>query len=200
MCTMTTVIAIDVALLLPADVAERVVALNRALPPEEGQGLVLDDTHLPHVTLAQLFIAMERLDTALDRIGELTRNQASLRLRVSGGARGASSVWMGIDRDEPVVRLHERLMTTLGAFEERRGSALAFDGSDAQPADVAWVAGFRRTASFERFQPHITLGHAHTAPAIAPFEFETKTLAVCHLGRFCTCRTVLRAWTLTART
>jgi 2'-5' RNA ligase len=191
---MTTVIAIDVALLLPADVAERTVALNRALPPDEGQGLVLDATHLPHVTLAQLFVAMERLDTALDRIGEITRNQGSLRLRVTGGTRGASSVWMGIERDAHIVTLHERLMATLGAFEERRGSALAFDGPDARPADVAWVTGFRGTASFERFQPHITLGHASTPPAIVPFEFETRTLAACRLGRFCTCRTVLRTW------
>src|SRR5688572_31930918 len=143
LCTMTTVIAIDVALLLPADVAETAVALNRALPPDEGQGLVLDAAHLPHVTLAQLFVATERLNTALDRIGEIARNQASLRLRVTGGSRGARSVWMRIERDAPVVTLHERLMATLGAFEERRGSALAFDGRDARPADVAWVSGFR---------------------------------------------------------
>jgi 2'-5' RNA ligase len=193
---MTTVIAVDVALLLPADVAETAVALNRALPPDEGQGLVLDATHLPHVTLAQLFVAVERLDTALDRLGELTRNQGAVRLRVTGGTRGASSVWMGIERDAHVVRLHERLMATLRAFEERRGSALAFDGRDARPADVAWVTGFRDSASFERFQPHITLGHARTPPAIAPFEFEARTLAACHLGRFCTCRTVLRRFQL----
>ena len=191
---MTTVIAIAIALLPPAAVADRAVALNRALPPDEGHGLVLDATHLPHITLAQLFIATERLDAALDRIGTIARDLVPLRLRVTGGSRGSNSVWMGVERGADVVALHGRLMATLEPFEERRGSVLAFDGQDARPGDVAWVTGFRHAASFDRFTPHITLGHAHTPPAIAPFEFVATTLAVCRLGRFCTCRTVLRQW------
>src|SRR5688572_33237867 len=101
LCTMTTVIAIDVALLLPADVAETAVALNRALPPDEGQGLVLDAAHLPHVTPAQLFVATERLTTAIDRIGAIARNQASRPLRGRGGSRGARPVWQRSERDPP---------------------------------------------------------------------------------------------------
>jgi 2'-5' RNA ligase len=189
---MTRVLAIDVALLLPVEVAETAIALSRALPPAESQGLVLGARHLPHVTLAQLFVSEHRLDAALDRVAEHARGLASLRLRVTGGTRGSSSVWMAIERSAPIGSLHDGLMRILEPFEEPRGSAAAFDGPKARPGDVAWVAGFRASASFDRFTPHITLGHARTPPAIAPFEFEATTLAVCHLGRFCTCRTVLR--------
>ena len=197
---MTPAIAIAVVLLPPTDVANTAVALNRALPRDESRGLVLDGAHLPHVTLTQLFVATERLDAALDRIGRIVPEQGPLHLEVTGGARGASSVWIGIERSEEIARLHERLMATLAPFEERHGSALAFDGHDARPADVAWVTGYRRAASFIEFAPHITIGHATTPPVIAPFEFDATTLAVCHLGRFCTCRTVLREWTLNTRT
>ena len=191
---MTPAIAVDVAMLLPPDVADLAVALNRALPIGESQGLVLDATHLPHVTLAQLFVATERLDALLDRIGTIVGAQGPLHLRVTGGTRGASSVWMDIERSAAIATLHERLMTTVAPFEERHGSALAFDGRDARPADVDWVTGYRRSASFDRFAPHVTIGHAGTPPALAPFEFEARTVAACRLGRFCTCRTVLRKW------
>ena len=193
---MTRVIAIDVALLLPGNTAGMAIALNRALPAAEGQGLVLDATHLPHVTLAQLFVATPRLDAALDRVAGIAAALAPLRLRVTGGARGSSSVWMGIERSAAIVALHERLMAALQPFDARRGGAAAFEGRGARPGDIAWVAGFRASAGFERFTPHITLGHARTPPAIAPFEFDATTLAACHLGRFCTCRTVLREWNL----
>ena len=197
MCIMTPAIAVDVALLLPRDVADLAVALNRTLPAGESQGLVLDTTHLPHVTLAQLFVATERLDALLDRIGKIAGAQGPLHLRVTGGTRGASSVWMGIERSPAIATLHERLMTLVAPFEERHGSALAFDGRDARPNDVTWVTGYRRSASFDQFAPHVTIGHAGTPPAIAPFAFAATTLAVCQLGRFCTCREVLREWALT---
>jgi hypothetical protein len=61
---------------------------------------------------------------------------------------------------------------------------------------VFWVAGYRLKSSFHLFEPHITLGHGSAPPPIEPFGFDADTVAVCHLGRFCTCRTVLRQWTL----
>jgi hypothetical protein len=58
------------------------------------------------------------------------------------------------------------------------------------------VSGFRRKSSFRAFNPHITLGHGKRAPVVEPFAFDATTIAACHLGRFCTCRQVLRAWEL----
>jgi len=59
-----------------------------------------------------------------------------------------------------------------------------------------WVTGFRLKSAFGAFTPHITLGHGEHLPEIEPFEFEATTIAACHLGRFCTCRKVLREWRL----
>src|SRR5205809_1113023 len=70
-----------------------------------------------------------------------------------------------------------------------------FEG-DARVRDVLWVAGYRLKSSFGSYTPHITLGHGGEPPWIEPFSFEATTAAVCHLGRFCTCRRVLRQWTL----
>ncbi|MBI4463425.1 MAG: hypothetical protein HY647_01865, partial [Acidobacteria bacterium] len=50
------VLAVDVALLLPEPIQERVRAINAALWAQEKDGFRFDATHLPHITLAQLFV------------------------------------------------------------------------------------------------------------------------------------------------
>jgi hypothetical protein len=188
-------IAVDVAILPPADVSAQAIACNLELPAAAFRGLCLDADHLPHVTLTQQFIRDDRLDVALAAIDSVLAGQPPVRVVVRGGARGGHTVWMAIERTPPLVSLHEQLMEVLMDLEERDGTRAAF-ADDARDADVAWVSGFRNNSSFARFLPHITLGHSQEPPVIAPFAFEATAVAACHLGRFCTCQRVLRSWTL----
>ena len=103
---------------------------------------------------------------------------------------------MTVTRTPELLDLHERLMAALRGLERPGGTPDAFFEGDARVRDVLWVAGFRLQASFGAFTPHITLGHGDQAPAIEPLAFEATTVAACHLGRFCTCRSVLREWKL----
>jgi len=192
---MSEVIALDVAILPPPDVTAKAVALSAALPESEPHPLRLDQEHLPHVTLMQLFARVNELDEVFSRVDETTRGVAPLPLRATGGGQGANTVWIAIEKTPPLVELHERLMETLRGLERPDGGTGAFFGDDARIRDVLWVTGYRLKSSFHHFEPHITLGHG-SAPAIEPFEFDADTVAVCHLGRHCTCRKVLRSWTL----
>ncbi len=149
---------------------------------------------MPHITLTQQFVPSESFDTLLAHVDQVVRVRARLRLRVTGGGSGSSSVWMSIARTPELVSLHEHLLQATEAFEVPTGDASAFFGEDARDRDVRWVREFRRESSFDRFTPHITLGHASEPPAVEPFDFVATTIAVCHLGRFCTCRRIIRAW------
>jgi 2'-5' RNA ligase len=189
--------AIDIAILPPPDVSARAIALSATLPAGESQGLLLGADRLPHITLTQQFIPTESLDTLLAAVDRVVGGRAPLRLRVTGGGKGSDSVWMSITRTPELVGLHEQLLRASEPFEITGGDAAAFFGGDARDRDVRWVAGFRRESSVDRFTPHITLGHACEPPDVEPVEFVATTLAVCHLGRFCTCRRVIRAWVFT---
>jgi 2'-5' RNA ligase len=194
---MSDLLALDVALLPPPEVSATAVALSAALPPEESQGRRLDADLLPHVTLTQLFARDNELDEVMTRVEATLAGVAPLSLQVTGGGQGTSSVWMAIAKTAALVQLHERLMESLRGLERPDGGTGAFADEDARLRDVMWVAGYRLKSSFHHFEPHITLGHGAAPPAVEPFAFEARTVAVCHLGRFCTCRRVLRAWTLT---
>ena len=187
-------VAIDIAILPPPGVAERAVALSAALPSAESQGLLLGPEYLPHITLTQQFVSRDSLDSVLATVDLVLRDRSSLRLRMTGGARGSNSVWMAIERTPALVGLHEELLRATLSFEVQDGNTTAFFGGDARERDVQWVREYRQSSSFDRFTPHITLGHAATPPFVEPIHFVATRIAVCHLGRFCTCRRVIRAW------
>jgi len=188
--------AIDIAILPPADVSARAIALSAALPADESQGLLLGADYLPHITLTQQFVLLESLDTLLARIDRVLRARAPLHLGVIGGGKGSNSVWMSIERSPELVSVHEQLLQVAEPFEVTTGDSSSFFGHDARDRDVRWVREFRHQSSFDRFAPHVTLGHASEPPVIEPMAFVATMVAVCHLGRFCTCRRIVRAWDL----
>jgi 2'-5' RNA ligase len=193
---MAKLIALDVAVLPPADVSKRAMALSAALPEEESPGPRLDADHLPHITLTQQFVREDELETAFDHIDCVLREWPPMRIIATGGGKGSHSVWIAIERTPELASLHERLMEGLRGVERQGGTPAAFEGGDGRVSDVLWVAGYRLKSSFSDFVPHITLGHGAEPPSIEPFAFDAATVAACHLGRFCTCRRVLRHWTL----
>jgi 2'-5' RNA ligase len=193
---MSALLALDVALLLPPDARQRTMKISASLPPAESHGFILDADHLPHITLTQQFVRVEEIDAALERIDETLRGERPLRVRVTGGGKGHSSVWMAVERTEAIASLHERLMEALRGLERPGGTAAAFFEGDARVGDVAWVTAYRLKSSLSAYNPHVTLGYAAEPPAVEPFTFEATTVAACHLGRFCSCRRVLRSWEL----
>jgi len=189
-------VAIDIAILPPADVSAWAIALSAALPVDESQGLLLGADYLPHITLSQQFVLSESLGSLRAHIDRVLRGRPPLHLRVTGGGKGSNSVWMSIEPSPELVTLHEQLLQAAEPFEVTTGDSSAFFGDDARDRDVRWVREFRHESSFDLFTPHITLGHASNPPAIEPMSFVATTVAVCHLGRFCTCRRIVRAWNL----
>ena len=193
---MARLVALDVALLPPPDVSQRAIAVSATLPVEEPHGLRLDSEHLPHITLTQQFVREEELERALEPVDAVLREQPPFEVVVTGAGKSGHTVWLAIERSPILVGLHERLMEALRGFERPEGTPAAFVDGEGRVADVVWVSGYRLKSSFGQFLPHLTLGHGETAPEIQPFTFQASTVAACHLGRFCTCRHVLRRWEL----
>src|SRR5687768_13321180 len=118
---MSTLVAVDVAILPPPDITARAVELSAALPAESSQGLRLDAQHLPHITLAQLFIREEELDVAFDRVDEVVRTLEPLRVVATGAGRSGHTLWIAIERTPGLSELHEQLMETLRGVERPDG-------------------------------------------------------------------------------
>ena len=188
--------ALDVAILPPPDVMARAIACSAALPGGEAERLQLDAQHLPHITLTQHFVKYDELDGAFAEIDEVLERQRPLHITIIGGGQSAHTLWMAVERNPALLDLHERLMQALKGLERTGGDAHAFFEGGGRVGDVHWVAAFRQNSSFGAFTPHITLGHGAHPPVVEHMTFDATAIAACHLGRFCACRKVLRAWEL----
>jgi 2'-5' RNA ligase len=203
---MVKLVALDVAILPPPDVTNRAIEYSAALSAGVASAfrrktdgphtLRLDGDHLPHVTLTQHFVREEELDLAFSHVDDVLTGQPPLRIVITGGGRSGHTLWMTVERTAELLDLHERLMEALRGVERQEGGPHAFFDENGRVRDVLWVTGFRLKAGSSAYTPHITLGHGDQPPAIEPFAFDATTIAACHLGRFCACRRVLRAWTL----
>src|SRR5687768_11683858 len=103
-------VAIDIAILPPADVSARAIALSAALPASESQGLLLGGDRLPHITLPQRFVPSDSVEAVLADVGRVLSGRAPLRLRVTASGKGSNSVWMSIERTPELIILHEQLL------------------------------------------------------------------------------------------
>ena len=190
-------IAIDVAVLLPPATRTIVERVNARFDVAAGNGFRFDATHHPHVTLGQHFVNTHQLTEMCGRVATVLSAMPPLDLRVTGARGGRTAQVLVVAPTPALQRLHEQLMDTLASYEVT-GDAAAFqqDHDPPRDADIAWVTRFRADSSFARFDPHITVGIGPDPVTGDPFTFTARTIAVCRLGRFCTCRDQLAHWTL----
>ena len=189
-------IAVDVAILLSGAARAAVERLNAGFDHGPGAGFRFDASCHPHVTLGQHFVRRERLSEVRRLVGGVVDRRDPFEVRVTGARAGRTSQVLTVEASAPLGQLHERLMDALRG-EEVSGDAAAFqaDGGPARPADVAWVEGFRERSSYARYDPHVTVGIGPRPLSAAPFRFPVEEIALCRLGRFCTCRDRLASWT-----
>ena len=193
-------VAVDAALLLPAGARDVVGRLNARLagPPD---GFRFDAGHLPHVTLAQQFVPAADLRLVTAEIGSVLAAFPPLTLRAERLAASGRTTSLVLAATPTITTIHARLMDRLAAFDVTNGGADAFveNGEPPRARDVDWVARFRTAAAYGRFEPHVTLGVGALDGAAPPLEFQAGHVALCRLGRFCTCRRTIASWTLAER-
>ena len=191
----SALIAIDLALVPPEWVQERARRISRTL--SDG-GLQLDTTHLPHISLAQCFVWRAALPLLIERLSLVLRSAVPLPIRALAVVDQQSTISFLLDRTPELLLLHESLMDAIKEWEEEGGGAEAFysEGEPPRAKDVDWVTNYRAQASYSKFIPHITLGFGEVREIGGSFDFVANEVGLYHLGRFCTCRVLLRAWEL----
>jgi hypothetical protein len=192
-----TLLAIDVAVMLPVDLRRRVARLNGVLTPPP-DGFRLDDTHVPHITIVQLFVRAHHLEELSDVVGTAVQTVEPLELRTASIDHGRTATTLQVALTPQLERLHRGLMDDLRPFEAGPGTTEAFvvDGELPREADLAWVGQFRTHAAYDLFEPHVTLGVGGPIEPPPATSFTATEVAIYHLGRFCTCRRLVRRWEL----
>jgi len=191
-------IAVDLACLLPSETRDLVKGLNAELLRRNPSGFRLDELHLPHITLVQQCILESDQAEVAAAAERVIAAFAPIELRAERVQQGRATSHLVIEPHPDLQRMHEQLIEALGPYTLDAVDASAFydAGEPPRPQDLEWVRGFRSSASGAAFFPHVTLGVGDPPRMEHGLSFVVDHLALCRLGRFCTCRVPLWEWRL----
>jgi hypothetical protein len=179
-------IAVDIALLPPKDVMDKVIYLNRTFGPKVELNEI---DRLPHITLSQTIIEDVDLEEAKARLTELAKKFSAMDLEAKV-VNDPDSFFRITPRDG-VLKLHEAVMKALEDLVSYDAKAEYFLDDEVRERSLGWVSNFPRDGAFDKFDPHISIAAKDRIDDENLVKFTVGRLVICHLGNFNTCRKIL---------
>ncbi len=207
------VIAIGVVLVPSEKMNEQAVYLNKLIVQNNPESYRLDENSIPHITLLQAFVLQKDLPKIEKSLQGLFKQVAGEKLNAYRmfyyPEREKSYASVQIERSPSLLKLHEEVIERISPFLVKSGSSDAFvpgaDGSSVDEFTLNYVPRFVEEHSFENFDPHISLGVAHSAyldtlsmKVFGPIAFQPASLAIYQLGNSGTAQKQL--WTSDSKT
>ncbi len=214
-------IAIDIAFLCPAlnrgDLylfTHRVFGYNRDLQGvREGVYPLFSQSAetlcLPHITLAQGFIKEEEQEAVASALEIALKEQKPIVLTTNGVRKkqlpnGYTGVELDIVKTEELVGIHTKIMEALAPFLQYTCEDAASFYGKIDPITKIWLQNYR-SAAFDKFQPHITLGigepktpsgERDSSCFMTPEFVGVSRIVLGQLGNYCTIQKVMKEYVL----
>jgi len=198
--------AVDIVLLPGEEMAEIALEANAEMVAKFGSEIVLDKGKcLPHISLAMGCIR----DSDISSIGEILEVVAKEgppgKLVVTGiitstSQDGKTVSLFKVERTRELQLLHESIMEKVAPyFSYDVTREMIYGEGEVAETTLSWIKNYPQKASYENFQPHITIGYGETGGQQFPIEFNASKLALCHLGNHCTCRKLIQSTSVARR-
>ena len=189
-------IAIDVAILPPSDVMERLISINRqAATKNAAWGLLAKDDFLPHMSLVMGGVESESLETVRSIVEEIVKKAKPIPVELNelfyAEKKDGSRIYAIRAKNTPELQqLHESLMNGLRqyfSYDSTKESLYSKSGEKVTEPD--YINKFLESYSFEAYDPHITIRTKKPmGQEDLPLKFIATQVAACHVGIMTTCR------------
>ena len=186
-------IAIDVVLLPPMEISEKCVSMSCKLFEGTKNGIVVLDskTCLPHISLAMGCVDEKDLGVVSEKIRDVSSRFLPLDLKLEGINVHSDITDLAVEKIEGIQKLHEEIMNVVEPYLKEGSLEALYQNPLPSEKTINWVMNYKNNSSFENFHPHITIGYGELKDVDFPINFTADEIAICHLGRYCTCRNVL---------
>ncbi len=186
--------AIDVVLLLSEEMMDKAIDINQELLKRgEPRKMVLNKTNcLPHISILMGCLADRNFDKVSSLLNEVVSRHTIFNLQIAEAQQEGTSTVLNVHKDTRLQDMHETIVEELKPFLTHDAVAeMLYNPAEAGPNSLEYINNFLNQASFENYSPHITVGSGPYQADIFPIPFTAPTLAICHLGNYCTCREIL---------
>ena len=191
-------IAIAVVLLPDNLMTEWAIEISKLQSKKFNEKILLNGKNcLPHISLAMGVMESEKLPEA----EKILKTIASIfkKFDLVADAYHGSEIPSGdivseftIEKASELQSLHESILAKLEPFLSYDVSIdMVYSPPAVEEITFHWIKNYKNNSSFEKFDPHITIGFGEVGGVRTPISFTASTLALCHLGNYCTCRKIL---------
>jgi hypothetical protein len=207
--------AIDILLTPDETMVQRAVATNKKLLKGFSEGLKLDKTHVPHISILQRYVRTNDLKNVYDAVERVisSENVASLRLtaikiEILESVGSNSLAVIVISPTKELLNFQSKLINILKPYVENNGTSKAYyitpeEDPNITEATMQYVENFVPDHSGKNYIPHVTVGMNTTEfiekisnEPFTPLKFSPVGIAIYHLGNYGTARKVLKEWNL----
>jgi hypothetical protein len=201
---MEKVETLNVALLLPSDVEEKVIALSQKITAQHDAYFVLGrQSPRAHITLYATVFAKERLVDVLTNVRQLAATTASILCHGGEWEHHSGYIGVGLRRTSGLLWCHQRAVQELSLL--RQLDAELHLGAECSELQKENIANYGHPDVLTAYQPHITITRFKKeidAVAISQVmahglgDFRTDTIAVARMSDHGTCAEVLNEFAL----
>ena len=193
-------IAADVALLLPEKINKICIDINRKKDAKAYSDLSRKNNH-PHITLAMGVIDEKDIPAASSKLKAIANKFSKLSLVITKIASQITPekkkhFYFFVKPTGEVVKLHSEIMKKISPYFSYKSSlSMFYRDSDEVLKEVSryWVDNYARNhKNPSDYHPHISLKAVKADyDEKFPIRFTASKIALCQLGNYCTCRTIL---------
>jgi len=185
-------IAIDIALLLPEEIEDLCIDINKK--NEKIRPLGKND-YRPHITLAMGIIDEREVKSIQDYLQNFNASPLDLtvnKIKYTKKSEGNESLLEVINTPE-LQALHRTILDSIKQYLQKGASVeMLYKGDETGMTEGTklWLDTFVDKITFENYWPHITL-NCYNAETDLPIKFKVDTIVLCHVGDGVTCRKIL---------
>ncbi len=185
--------AIDVVLLPSAEMMEKAIVINRYLLQRGDANMALNTTDcLPHISILMGCMADEDLPRLSSLLNDIASQYTLLHLQITEFGLELGSAVLNVEKDARLQNLHLEIAGKLSPLLTYDAVAeMLYNPAEVGANALKYINNFLQNASYEKYSPHITVGNGVYTQGNFPMSFTAPTLAICHLGSYCTCRKIL---------
>jgi 2'-5' RNA ligase len=184
-------IAIDIVLLLPTYLEEKVIGLCGNLEGPSSQKLILNKSNsIPHITLAMGAIQEDSLQEIKQNLPQIKNQYLPLNLSILGPRTskietGQIITELKIKEHQTLTNLHQDIMKMMAPYLlDEITSDMFAGGQEINPMTLVWINSYQTK---DYFSPHITIGYGKLPEDPSLENFTSEQLAIFQMGNNCTC-------------
>ncbi len=181
-------IAIDIVLLLPEEIIDLCIEINRKFKRNIDLG---KKDFIPHISLGMACVDekdLEKIKKALPKIKRLYLEIEKIKYYETDEGKKSS---FSIKKNEKLQKLHEQVMDILSPLIKCKVSEEMIVGDELSERSRQIINNYEKEFAYEHYWPHITLSCFDANYEKVPIKFTVDTLAIFQLGNGCTCRKII---------